>query len=155
MRLYHYWLQLQIVMSVVRRKGGRMGKVLTIMNMKGGVGKTTIACHLAAMAGRNYVGHNAVKKVLLIDYDPQFNASQTMMPAADYDVIDNEKKTVLSILMDDPSKIDPFEIYSHEFNKPPKVSDLIYQCGTSAGSIDMIASSLDLMYVALGQPGKT
>ena len=59
-----------------------MGVVFTVMNMKGGVGKTTIACHFAGMAAREPLGRATASKVLLIDYDPQFNASQAYLPNA-------------------------------------------------------------------------
>lgn len=49
------------------------GKVISLINMKGGVGKTTLSIGLADfLASRCF-------KVLLIDADPQFNATQTLL----------------------------------------------------------------------------
>ena len=44
-------------------------KIITLLNEKGGVGKTTVACHIAA--GLAIKG----KRVLLIDADPQGHAT--------------------------------------------------------------------------------
>ncbi|RDB32003.1 ParA family protein [Exiguobacterium sp. RIT594] len=48
-------------------------KSISILNMKGGVGKTTTTINLAIELGET---HN--KKVLVVDLDPQFNSTQSL-----------------------------------------------------------------------------
>lgn len=131
-----------------------MGIVVTVMNMKGGVGKTTVAMHLAGMAAREYRSKGDTLKVLAIDYDPQFNLSQAFLQAKTYFDLEKKRKTTLSILVDDDTKLDPYELQVAGNHNPPPVADLttpIYSGSKHRGSLDLIPSTLDLMYVALGQ----
>ena len=71
-------------------------QVVSFMNMKGGVGKTTVAVNVA-------YGLAALhdKQVLLVDCDPQFNASQYLLKDERYlDHIENPNKgTVFDVFM--------------------------------------------------------
>jgi cellulose biosynthesis protein BcsQ len=133
-----------------------MGTVLTVMNMKGGVGKTTVACHLAGMAARENLGRAGPSRVLLIDYDPQFNASQMYLPSRTYFRLEEEHKTTLAILMDNSALSDPFSLQNITEFPPPRPSSIIHNVsGGGASVLDIIPSTLGLMYVALGQPGRS
>lgn len=50
-----------------------MGNIISVINMKGGVGKTTLSIGIADYLSE--IGHS----VLLIDADPQFNSTQAML----------------------------------------------------------------------------
>lgn len=54
----------------------RNGKVISLINMKGGVGKTTLSVGMADCLAEHF--KNEDYKVLLIDMDPQFNATQAL-----------------------------------------------------------------------------
>src|SRR6266849_4379155 len=61
-----------------------MATKVSLINMKGGVGKSTLTVNLAwhFAAYRNWN-----KKVLVVDLDPQFNASQYLLGVSAYEKI--------------------------------------------------------------------
>ena len=90
-------------------------KIISIINQKGGVGKTTTVINLAG--GLSLLG----KKVLVIDLDPQGNATTGLGLSN----IDNSEKSIYSVL-----------------NGSQKLSDVIEK--TNFENLDLITSNVDL-----------
>jgi chromosome partitioning protein len=82
----------------VNKKHVKKGIVIAVLNMKGGVGKTTVAAHVFR---RLY--WQLSKSVLLIDFDPQFNLTQTVTTQVTYESLKAQQKTVLSIMEAKPT----------------------------------------------------
>ncbi len=66
-----------------------MGLVIATVNMKGGVGKTTLTVNLATCLAKNHR-----KRVLVVDLDSQISATLSLMPPQEFAKIRREKRTL-------------------------------------------------------------
>jgi len=131
-----------------------MSRVITVMNMKGGVGKTTVSANAGGALAVYRLGNTPnPRKVLLIDYDPQFNLSQCYIPAKSYFALDKERKTVIAVLQDSGVALDPYKLQLPGTATPPSLISLVHNVAKyrSGSQLDIVPSTLDLMYVALGR----
>lgn len=114
-----------------------MCKTVSIINMKGGVGKSTLTVNLAwHLACYN----NWLKKVLVVDLDPQFNASQYLVGVGKYQEFISEGKLTIW---------DVFEQHKRTPNGKAKVvnpTDVIRNVVSFVGGskIDLLPSRLEL-----------
>jgi len=69
-----------------------MAVTVSLINMKGGVGKSTLTINLAWHFSAR---QSWDKKVLVVDLDPQFNASQYLLGVSEYETILRKKKPTI------------------------------------------------------------
>jgi chromosome partitioning protein len=118
--------------------------VISLVNMKGGVGKTTAAVNLAA-----YLARDHQKKVLLVDLDPQTNTSLSLL----------SEKAWSSWAEEHGTMADVFELGGkRKRDRPAKLEDCIIP-GVVPGipGLDLVPSHLQLTFLDLdlaGRPGR-
>lgn len=116
-----------------------MADTIALLNMKGGVGKTTLAVNLAS-----HCYSRGRSSVLLIDLDPQFNASQYLMDYKTYETHTKTGGTIADLLIDSPV------LTLRRRRKKPTFDDCVLRVKTRQGSrkhFDLLPSQLALSYV--------
>jgi chromosome partitioning protein len=123
-----------------------MAKKVSLINMKGGVGKSTLTVNLAW----HFAAYKQwLRKVLVIDLDPQFNASQYLLGVGQYEtILRNGNPTV-------------WEVFEQNTRTPsgrasiPDPHDTVHRVRTieGGGVLDLVPSRLELAF-SLKNPGQ-
>ncbi len=117
-----------------------MGQVVAVLNMKGGVGKTTISAHVMRVLYRR-----RRLKTLLVDLDPQFNLTQTLITQFHYDQLLEKQQTIFAAMEPTPN-VGLLKVNVTD-QPPPKPHDLAYELKSFAGYsayLHLIAGNFDL-----------
>jgi len=122
--------------------------VISMINLKGGVGKTTLTVALAWELAKNY-------DVLVVDIDPQFNATQWIVPTNTYlDWIKDGNKTVFDIFL--PAGDDPAKLSGTRMTKkvaPATLSNTVIDVSNGEATLSIVPSILDLMQLDAARRG--
>jgi chromosome partitioning protein len=124
--------------------------VIAVLNMKGGVGKTTLAANLA----REIFGGKVVS-VLLIDLDPQFNLTQQLIKEAAYDKEVAAAKTALRMFEPAPAS-DFFDVNTTTLDPPSAKSisvSLRYFIRQPEKNISLIPGTFELTKYSFVEDG--
>lgn len=119
----------------LRKRRIPMATVISVINLKGGVGKTTTTVALAEMLSSEFR-----KKVLVIDIDPQTNATTMLIGEDNWQELNANNYTLAQLFKDalDPAN----QRFDLEKTLQQKVSNV-----AGVRSLDLLPSSLDLIDV--------
>ncbi|MBD2742041.1 ParA family protein [Coleofasciculus sp. FACHB-1120] len=107
-----------------------MGYVIATVNMKGGVGKTTLSVNLATCLAKHHG-----KRVLVVDLDTQISATLSLMSPQDFGKSRKEKRTLRQLVYkavkpDSPSNL--------------SIQDIIQPYVCTVKGLDLLPGDIDL-----------
>jgi chromosome partitioning protein len=110
-----------------------MAHIISIINLKGGVGKTQTTIALSEFIASYYN-----KKVLIIDLDPQTNATVSLMDENQWLEMDKKGNTIFQLFND--------KIYNTElFNIKNSIVKNVSNVNSGINNLDLLPSSLRLI----------
>ena len=107
-------------------------KIISFINLKGGVGKTTLTVNIASILAEVHK-----KKVLVIDLDPQTNATISLISQLDWQKINDVDKQTLFYLFNDKLNA----TFTFDMNKS------IVKDVAGINGLDLLPSSLNLVEI--------
>jgi chromosome partitioning protein len=130
--------QVRSYLSRYRRRAMHMANVISTINLKGGVGKTTVTVGLAEMLAAEWQ-----QRVLVIDLDPQTNASVALLGEKRWQAL-NDKGHTLHTLFADALEEDPTR---RRFDLSSTLQHKASPTAETQDRVHLLPSSLDLIDV--------
>ncbi|MGH2504046.1 MAG: ParA family protein [Ktedonobacterales bacterium] len=112
-----------------------MPTVTSLINLKGGVGKTTLTLSLA-----HFLALEHHKRVLVIDLDPQTNATVCLIPEDDWKERDETGRTLYQLFLDQLKGV-------RRFNADEAIVRNVSNINGGVAGLDLLPSSLQLIKI--------
>ncbi len=125
----------EAVQAWVKSFKGEATHVLSFINLKGGVGKTTTAVGVAEVLAQDERKH-----VLVIDLDPQTNASVTLISEERWSEMDKAGQTVAQLFADRLNPHDP-----PQFDVEKSIARGVSTINDGIARLDLLPSSVRLI----------
>jgi chromosome partitioning protein len=107
-----------------------VGKIISTVNMKGGVGKTTLTVNLATCLAKD-----CGKRVLILDLDSQISATLSLISPHEFAKVRKKRRT-LSYLLDNIINPNPWSKL--------EMQDIIYQGIGNIDGLDLLPGDIEL-----------
>lgn len=127
----------EAVVSWLSSFRGEATHVLSFINLKGGVGKTTTAVGVAEILAKEHR-----KRVLVIDLDPQTNASVTLIEEEKWKQMDDEGRTIAQLFAD---KLNPHA--PPRFDIERAITHQVSTIDDGIKNLDLLPSSIKLISI--------
>lgn len=107
-----------------------MGKIISTVNMKGGVGKTTLTVNLATCLAKDFG-----KRVLILDLDSQISATLSLISPHEFAKVRKKRRT-LSYLLDNIINPNPWSKL--------EIKDIIYEGICNVDGLELLPGDIEL-----------
>lgn len=107
-----------------------MGTIISTVNMKGGVGKTTLTVNLATCLAKNYQ-----KRVLVLDLDSQISATLSLISPQEFAKVRKKRRTI-SYLLDNMISPNPWSKLD--------IKNLIYPSVCNIDGLELLPGDIEL-----------
>ena len=149
---------LEKISSAAREIYEKRCPVISVMNLKGGVGKTTVAAQVFG-----FLQKERKNRVLMIDFDPQFNLSQFFLTRDETDALTEKDQSVLAMFEPSqltssvhPSPALDWTTFNDGIFTPPAPADIVRPLiprEEFSGALDIIPGQFELTkYAFLEDP---